>query len=394
MVERGTDALQMAARHLLQHPFTCREQHPDLFAVIRRHEQDLDRWFTQRLGYRLHVSSFTARLFKTTIVPHRPVLLAPTSSHRAMSQRECTLLTLILAAVAAGPRVISLRDLIDDVRTAAADAEVTLSNEPVERRAFIVALKWMIQAGMATELHEHIDRYEQDAEADAILEIDPDRVGLLPLPALGRAETADGLLDRSDRRVMMRQWIRAQLVENTVVYRSDLAEHEWSELRRRIGEEVALLDQMFDLRVETRAEGVAAIDPTGQLSDRNFPSSGTLGHAALIFIEWMMTQSEVEVSMNEAQSAFSLMAEQHSRHWSKTKTAQLPSFLNEVIALLLDLRLLMVSGDTLTLLPAAARYNLVTTVEDRQGAQGRDTSADVDSVNDDYESDDPQGSLW
>ena len=69
MVERGTDALQMAARHLLQHPFTCREQHPDLFAVIRRHEQDLDRWFTQRLGYRLHVSSFTARLFKTTIVP-------------------------------------------------------------------------------------------------------------------------------------------------------------------------------------------------------------------------------------------------------------------------------------------------------------------------------------
>ena len=394
MVERGTDALQMAARHLLQHPFTCREQHPDLFAVIRRHEQDLDRWFTQRLGYRLHVSSFTARLFKTTIVPHRPVLQAPTASQRAMSQRECTLLTLILAAVAAGPRVISLRDLIDDVRTAAADAEVTLSNEPVERRAFIVALKWMIQAGMATELHEHIDRYEQDAEADAILEIDPDRVGLLPLPALGRAETADALLDRSDRRVLVRQWLRAQLVENTVVYRSDLAEHEWSELRRRIGEEVALLDQMFDLRVETRAEGVAAIDPTGQLSDRSFPSAGTLGHATLMFIEWMMTQSEVEVSMNEAQSAFALMADRHSRHWSKTKTAQLPSFLNEVIALLLDLRLLMVNGDTLTLLPAAARYNLVTTVEDRQDPQGRDTSAVVDSVNDDHESDDPQGSLW
>ncbi len=394
MVERGTDALQMAARHLLQHPFTCREQYPDLFVVIRRHEQDLDRWFTQRLGYRLHVSSFTARLFKTTIVPHRPVLQAPTASQRAMSQRECTLLTLILAAVAAGPRVISLRDLIDDVRTAAADAEVTLSNEPVERRAFIVALKWMIQAGMATELHEHIDRYEQDAEADAILEIDPDRVGLLPLPALGRAETADALLDRSDRRVLVRQWLRAQLVENTVVYRSDLAEHEWSELRRRIGEEVALLDQMFDLRVETRAEGVAAIDPTGQLSDRSFPSAGTLGHATLMFIEWMMTQSEVEVSMNEAQSAFALMADRHSRHWSKTKTAQLPSFLNEVIALLLDLRLLMVNGDTLTLLPAAARYNLVTTVEDRQDPQGRDTSAVVDSVNDDHESDDPQGSLW
>lgn len=392
MAERDAEALQMAARHLLQHPFTCREQHPDTFAIIRRHEQDLDRWFTQRLGYRLHVSSFTARLFKTTIVPHRPTLLAPTSSRRAMSQRECTLLSLILAAVAAGPRVISLRDLIDDVRTAAADADVTLSNEPVERRAFVVALKWMIQAGMATELHEHIDRYEQDAEADAVLEIDPDRVGLLPLPALGRAETADALLDRSDRRVMMRQWIRAQLVENTVVYRTDLAEHEWSELRRRIGQEVDMLDQMFDLRVETRAEGVAAIDPTGQLSDRSFPSSGTLGHAALMFIDWMLMQEQLEVTMNEALSAFAVMAEEHRRHWSKTKTAQLPSFLNEVIALLLDLRLLTLNDETVALLPAAARYDLVTTVEDRQDPQDRATSSQVDDV--DREADDPQGSLW
>ncbi len=392
MVERDAEALQMAARHLLQNPFTCREQHPDTFAIIRKHEQDLDRWFTQRLGYRLHVSSFTARLFKTTIVPHRPILLAPTSSRRAMGQRECTLLSLILAAVAAGPRVISLRDLIDRVRTAAADADVTLSNEPVERRAFVVALKWMIQAGMATELHEYIDRYEQDAEADAVLEIDPDRVGLLPLPALGRAETADALLDRTDRRAMMRQWIRAQLVENTVVYRSDLAEHEWSELRRRIGEEVDMLDQMFDLRVETRAEGVAAIDPTGQLSDRSFPSTGTLGHAALMFIDWMMTQSAIEITIIEAQSAFAVMAEEHRRHWSKSKTAQLSAFLNEVIALLLDLRLLTVNNETLTLLPAAARYKLVTTVEDRQDGQDHAASARIDDA--DREPDDPQGSLW
>ena len=225
-----------------------------------------------------------------------------------------------------------------------------------------------------------------------MLEIDPDRVGLLPLPALGRTETADALLDRTDRRIMMQQWIRAQLVENTVVYRSDLAEHEWSELRRRSGEEVDMLDRMFDLRVETRAEGVAAIDPTGQLSDRSFPSSGTLGHAALMFIDWMLMQAEREVTMNEAQSTFVVMAEKHRRHWSKSKTAQLSSFLNEVIALLLDLRLLAVNDETLILLPAAARYNLVTTVEDRQDVQDRATSTQIDDV--DRETVDPQGSLW
>ena len=125
--DRHRDSLQQAARHLLQQPLTCAEHNPDIFTIIRRHEQVLGEWFTQRLGYRLQVTSSTARLYKNTVVPHRPVLPAPVGTGRSMSQRECTLLVLILAAVAAGPRVISLRDLIDDVRSQASDAEIALS---------------------------------------------------------------------------------------------------------------------------------------------------------------------------------------------------------------------------------------------------------------------------
>lgn len=394
MIERDKELLKNAARHLLQHPLTCIETHGEQFAIVRRHELTLDRWFTQRLGYRLHVSSSTARLFKTTIVPHRPVLVAPTSTGRAMNQRECVLLSLILAAVAAGPRVISLRDLIDDVRTAAADAQVTLTNEAIERRAFIIALKWMIQAGLAKELHEHIDRYEHDESADAILEIDPDRVGLLPLAVLGRADTSADLLNRDDRRVSLRQWMRAQLVENPALYKQDLSEHEWKELRRRIGEEVDMLDQMFGLHVEVRAEGVAAIDATGQLSDRLFPATGTLSHAALMFIDWLCSQpasrsvsiassainmsepsesvsredspngSSVSVSLPEAHEAFEQLAQQHSRHWSKTKVANVNSFLNEVLELLQDLRLVIVDKERISALPAAARFSVLTTIDE------------------------------
>lgn len=367
MAEHDAQALRTAARHLLQHPFTCGEQYPEMFSTIRRHEQQLDRWFTQRLGYRLHVSSFTARLFKNTVVPHRPVLAAPTSGQRAMSQRECTMLCLILAAVAAGPRVISLRDLVEDVRTAAADADIILSNETVERRAFIVALKWMIKAGTARELHEHIDRYEHDADADAIVEIDPDRVSLLPLPALGRADSAQELLDRSDRRIQVRQWLRAQLAENTVVYRDDLQEHEWLQLRRRIGEEVSLFEQMFDLSVEARFEGVAAIDASGQLSDRKFPSTGTLGHAALVLVEWLLTQSEEAVSLPDAQAAFAEMAEKHQKHWSQTRLAQLPTFFTDVVLLLQELRLVSANDKAITVLPAAARYSLIETAGAGEG---------------------------
>ncbi len=393
MVDRDADALKNAARHLLQNPMTCAEQHSEQFSTIRRHELTLDRWFTQRLGYRLHVSSSTARLFKTTIVPHRPVLLAPTSTGRAMNQRECLSLSLILAAVAAGPRVISLRDLIDDVRTAAADAQVTLTHEAIERRAFIIALKWMIQAGLAKELHEQIDRYEHDESADAILEIDPDRVSLLPLAVLGRAETAADLLNRDDKRVSLRQWLRAQLVENPAVYKPDMAEHEWKELRRRIGEEISMLDQMFGLHLEIRAEGFAAIDATGKLSDRLFPATGTISHAALVFIDWLCAQptsagvsravsvkaapdqmnsttgkegsnaQSISVTLQEAQLAFDRLAQQHSRHWSKTKVSHLSAFLLEVLELLQDLRLVVVSDERISPLPAASRFSVLTTID-------------------------------
>ena len=78
------------ARRLLQRPLTCAEHDPELFRLIRRHEAELDRWFTQRLGYRLHIDADTARLFKLGTVPdHRPLR---TKSDRAFRPIEYTLL--------------------------------------------------------------------------------------------------------------------------------------------------------------------------------------------------------------------------------------------------------------------------------------------------------------
>ncbi len=362
MADNQRDQLQQAARHLLQQPLTCAEHYPEIFALIRRHQQTLDRWYTQRLGYRLHVASSTARLYKSTVIPHRPQLRAPVGSKRQMSQRESTLLVLILAAVAAGPRVISLRDLIDDVRSQATDADITLSNEPIERRALIIALKWLIQNGIVKELHEHIDRYEHDDTADAILEIDPDRVGLLPLAILGRAENTEQLLDRTDRRTNTRQWMRAQLTEDPVLYKTDVSDYEWSELRRRLGEEITMLDEMFDLQLESRAEGIAAIDPDGSLTDQPFPSTGTVGHAALLFIEHLMQTPDMSCTEDQAVQIIEELAEQNQKHWSKARVQSPQTFLREVVHLLIDHRLLEKDDTHYTLLPAAARYRHNTTI--------------------------------
>ena len=348
--------LRAAARHLVAHPLVLAETDPDTFRLVRRHEHTLDRWFTQRFGYRLQVAADTARLFKNTVVARRRPLRTAADPGRPFSAREYTMLALALAAVAAGPSVISLRDLLHEIRSAATDAAVTVTEAPADRRALVTALKWMVRHGAADEAHDRIERYATDSEADAVLRIRPDRVALLPLPALARSETVEDLLDRSDQRQSSpRRWMRSALLEEPVLYRDDLAGDEWTELRRRLGEESRMLDEMFGLRLEARAEGVAAIDPEGRMTDSSFPRTGTVGHAALLLIDRLTQAGLTSVALPEVVDAVAALAEEYRRYWSRL--ADDPDDLTvAVFELLEDHRLAESSDGTVRLLPAAWRY--------------------------------------
>jgi uncharacterized protein (TIGR02678 family) len=358
--------LREAARHLLQHPLTCGgEDEPDrdMFVLIRRHEHELDRWFTQRLGYRLHVGSDTARLYKSGYVPQQRPLR--TSTGRAFHQLDYTMLALVLGCVIAGPAVISLRHLVDAVRSAAAEAGVTLTHDAVERRALVSAVNWMIARGMATELHEHVAAYADDETSDAVLRIRPERVTLVPSPALIGAARGEDVLDRADRRSVTRQWLRCRLVEDAVLYRDDLDEAEWAELRRRLGEERAVLDEMFGLHLESRAEGLAAIDDAGGLSDRQFPGTGTVSHAALLLIEALVADAPDDGwwSWPAVTAIVADLAERHQRRWANDYVRAPARLAIEATSLLADVRLaeLRIEGGrpaAVRLLPAALRFAL------------------------------------
>ena len=358
-----------AARHLVLHPVTCKEHDPDTFRLIRRHEAVLGHWFAQRLGYRLQVTADTARLSKATYVPDRRPLR--TSSGRPLHQLELVTLVLVLGATIAGPPVVSLRDLVDLVRSAAAEAEVSLPADATGRRAFVTSLRWMIDQGLASELHAHVDAYADDEDADAVLQLVPDRIAMLPLPAMSAFGDAEELCARPARQDALRQWLRSRLVEDPVLYRDDLTEGEWAELRRRIGEEERYLEEMFGLLLEVRSEGVAAIDPAGSLSGRAFPAGGTVGHAALLLIEALRGSSapgaatarphEQWWTLEEIAAHLRPLCAAHATRWA-TDLVQSPERLaRAVVDLLLDVRLAEERRDGLDIPPGASATSTAST---------------------------------
>ena len=355
--------LRTAARRLVTHPLLTAEDDPEVFGLVRRHEQTLDQWFTRRFGYRLQVTADTARLYKTTAVAGRRPLRTATTQQRPFTIREYTMLALALAAVAAGPSVISLRDLLHEVRSAATDAGVTVTDEPADRRALVTALRWMVGHGLVAEMHDRVDRYAGDAEADAVLQIRPDRVALLPLPSLGRADTPQELEERPERATATRQWMRARLLEEPVLYRNDLSDAEWGELRRRLGEESDIFEEMFGVHVEARAEGVAVIDPGDALTDSRFPTGGTVGHVALLLLDRLIEADRVSMPRDAFVDEVRALAAERRPYWSQL--ADDPDGLAwQILDLLEDHRLAEVDAGTVRLLPAAWRYRADVQVED------------------------------
>ena len=287
-------------RHLLVHPLLLATMEPALFAAAVRHRAELTTWFAEYAGWTLVVEPAAGhvRLLKRPAHPDgtRP---ARAPGKEPFDRRRYALLCLALAALDGMPGQTTLARLAEAIRELSLEEQELSPFDPqllAERRAFVDVLRLLTELGLLVFRDGDTEAYAQRGKGDALYDVRDRLLGQLlaaPLPpALAgtparmaeeeRPQTEEGERHRA------RQTIFRALLDDPVVYYQDLdpgalawLEHGHAFLYER-------LEQDVGVELERRAEGLAAVDRDGTLTDSTFPEgNSTVKHAALLLCEWL-----------------------------------------------------------------------------------------------------------
>ncbi|MGF1431807.1 DUF2398 family protein, partial [Kitasatospora sp. LaBMicrA B282] len=380
-----------AARLLLAHPLvTASGPQAQAFPLVRRHADWLTGRFAELLGYPLTVTDRFARLTKAAL--GRGALRRLSVAGVPCTPAQYAALVLALAALLAGPDrhpaaalgaelaahpLLSGSEAADDAGEAAGAGEaVEAGDAPAAGAAVAAALavltEWQVLT--AAPADDDQDQLLVDHELLAALV-----AGYCPVDPEGPPAP----------RTTIPVAVRRRLVETPAVLFEELSglEREW--LRESRAREVALFADFLGLTAEARREGIALLDPAGELTDLRLPGPGALAHAALLLAERLVDQlrplpgDEAEEGLDgvgavpiaealidgilgdlaDEYDTDDRVREQHAAHWRQAHRADRSAFRREVLALLHAMRLIAPAGSGdgpvrcgWTLLAPAARY--------------------------------------
>lgn len=275
-----------AGRLLLAHPLvTADGPHADLFPLIRRHADWLTQRFQQVLGYRLLVDTSYARLFKAGLgqgAGHR----LERSSGTPFTPRTYACLALALSVLVTAPEQMLLSQLVADIKAAAADAGVEWEDagRAAGKRTLGAALRQLVNWGVLAETEGSVGAVEQEDGGEALISVDRERARAVVAGPLTQSTSGADLVRRAADPGFggPRTYVRRMLVETPVVHLDELTDAERDWLRTRQRREAQAFSELLGLESEIRAEGAALVDPEDELSDVDFPGSGTVAQAALL----------------------------------------------------------------------------------------------------------------
>ncbi|GAA4018650.1 hypothetical protein GCM10022247_47840 [Allokutzneria multivorans] len=365
------------ARTLLRRPLLRVDSHDgDLLPLVFRHRVALQELFSSLLGYRLVVQRKFARLYKSGPGPQ------VTRGEQSLTPRGYAYLALSMAALIGVGRQVLLSRLVAEVRAAAVEAGIEVSDGLPDRRALTAALRHLVALGVITETEGSVAPWTGEAPSEALITVDTDLLGHLLAGPVGEVETPDELITASASTGMVggergvEHAVRRRLVEDPVVLHADLPEAQRVWLQRNHKRESLLLERCFGLVAEVRLEGVAVTDPEEYLTDLGFPGMGTVARVALLSLPELLHQEEepradgrTEVSRLRVREVCAELVESYPSAWSKQATEDVDELVDGVLELLAALSLAVQQDEgTWLISPAAHRW-----VPDPDASPGRES---------------------
>jgi len=377
-----------ALRALLMSPLMT-STHSD-FAAVRRHADVLREWFAREAGWVLHVERDCARLYK------RPAdLLDPTRGFPDYGQRRYVLFCLACAVLERADPQITLRVLGDRL--------LALATEPAlnslgftftlqlhhERRELVAVCRHLLDLGIlmrvagdeegyvnhASEGTEHLHDALYDVQRRVLAGVlaavrgpstwAPDEAPV-EMERRIQALAAEHVPDSDEgRRSAIRRDLSRRLLDDPVIYLDSLDSTVRAYFLTQRGPMAARLSDATGLIAEQRAEGLALVDETGDLTDVSMPAEGTEAHVTLLVAEFLsskLREEEGECPMSETDIASFVETAQQDfgRYWRKS--AREPGAQRELTQIALErlrkLRLITMSSGEIWPLPALSRFAL------------------------------------
>ena len=378
MAASRADDYRRAARALLSRPLLRASD--EAFVLVRRYAPELREWFDRNTGWRLDVDSEVARLVKqpaTTGDATHP--MRDVKSRQPFGRRRYVLTCLALAALERAELQITLGRLAEQVVLGAADPALTEAGVVFtldgrdERTDLVAVVRLLLDLGVLRRVAGDEDAFVKDT-GDALYDVQR-RVLAALLAAPRGPSTIDGvgfeerlaaltyeLPPTTDdlRNQRIRYRLTRRLLDEPVLYYSELDEDERAYLTSQRAAITARITELTGLVAEARAEGIAMVDPFDDLTDVRMPESGTEGHATLLLAEHLARHGDRAVPIEDLYEYIRRQAMQHRSYWRRNATE--PGSEVELTAIALErleaLRLVTRDGRTVTALPALARYAL------------------------------------
>ncbi len=378
------DEQQRALRTLLVRPML---PHTDpAYPLVRKHADTLRQWLSRETGWVLTVEDDFARLGKR-VADHsdntRPAKLSKPAASPPFSRRRYTLTCLALAELERGEPQITLGRLGEAIRQGAADPDLKAVGlkfaleERSERRDLVAVVRLLLELGILSRVTGDESSFIH-AQQDVLYDVNRRLLSALLVVSRGpslvdselgsapelsqriAAVTETFVPDTPDaRNTALRRHLTARLLDDPLLYWDELSDEELAYLSsqrphiaRRIREATGLID-------EVRAEGMAMVDPTGDLSDERLPSEGTEGHATLLLADYLASHRTPQ-PLATLHQQMRCWIDEYSGYWKKAvrESGAEVELCHNALQRLSALRLVDISDNGVQALPAIGRHVL------------------------------------